>query len=267
MGASIVMAGFVAAFLLAFIHPFGRIGSETQSDSALQWGHDSIPPGIRGILAAKCSDCHSLATRKPAYIHLAPASWLIERDVLRARGAMNLSAWDSESADDRQMTIARIAAVASKGEMPPLQYLVLHWNSRLTRDDVHALSDWAQSTAPGGATSGVGGPTQGDAARGKAVFEKHCTGCHALDRDREGPRLGGVYGRTAGSVAGFDYSKALKASNIVWNETTLERWLTDPQTMVPGADMDFYLAKPDERADVIAFLRERSQQAAPNQSR
>jgi len=99
-------------------------------------------------------------------------------------------------------------------------------------------------------------PVQGDAARGKIVFEKRCTGCHSLNQDRDGPHLAGVYGRAAASVSGFDYSDALKKTHIVWNEETLDRWLTDPQTMVPGADMDFYVAKPDERADVIAYLKE-----------
>ena len=47
-------------------------------------------------------------------------------------------------------------------------------------------------------------------ADGKALFEKRCGGCHALDRDKEGPRLGGVYGRTAGTVASFQYSDALR---------------------------------------------------------
>jgi cytochrome c len=99
---------------------------------------------------------------------------------------------------------------------------------------------------------------RGDPDRGKLVFEKRCTGCHALNQDRDGPHLAGVYGRAAASVSGFDYSEALKKTHIVWNEETLDRWLTDPQAMVPGADMDFYVARPDERADVIAYLKQQS---------
>src|ERR1700757_5175224 len=60
-------------------------------------------------------------------------------------------------------------------------------------------------------------------ADGKALFEKRCGGCHALDRDKEGPRLGGVYGRIAGTVASFQYSDALKSSGIKWNEETLDK--------------------------------------------
>ena len=109
-----------------------------------------------------------------------------------------------------------------------------------------------------GLLSASEGPSQGDAQRGKLVFEKRCTGCHALDRDREGPRLKGVYGRAAGTVAGFDYSDALKKAHIVWNGETLNQWLTDPDAMVPGNDMEFHVAKPDERADVIRFLASES---------
>lgn len=141
--------------------------------------------------------------------------------------------------------------------MPPLQYLVLHWNARLTSADLQAIARWVQMSE--GQPSQSSEPVQGDAVRGKVVFEKRCTGCHALDRDREGPHLAGIFRRTAGSVPGFDYSTALRNSHIVWSEATLERWLTDPQTMVPGADMDFNVAKPDERADVIQFLKEQSQ--------
>jgi cytochrome c len=100
----------------------------------------------------------------------------------------------------------------------------------------------------------------GDPDRGKVVFEKRCTGCHAVNQDREGPRLAGVYGRPAAWVKRFDYSEALRKSHIVWDRETLDRWLTDPQTMVPGANMDFFVAKPDERADVITFLKQLSEE-------
>ena len=93
---------------------------------------------------------------------------------------------------------------------------------------------------------------------GKALFDRRCGGCHALDRDKEGPRLGGVFGRTAGTVASFEYSGALKKSKIVWNAATLEKWLSGPAQFVPGVDMDFHLENSDERREVIAFLKQSS---------
>jgi cytochrome c len=92
-------------------------------------------------------------------------------------------------------------------------------------------------------------------ASGKELFEKRCSGCHSLDRDKEGPQLHGVYGRKAGSVESFQYSDALKKSNIVWTEETLERWLTDTDKLVPANDMAFHVEKPDERQAIIAYLK------------
>jgi cytochrome c len=74
--------------------------------------------------------------------------------------------------------------------------------------------------------------------------------------DREGPRLAGVFGRKAGSVAGFDYSAGLKNSGMTWNETTLERWLTDPDLVVPETKMDFHVPKAQERSDLIAYFKQ-----------
>jgi cytochrome c len=98
--------------------------------------------------------------------------------------------------------------------------------------------------------------SEGDPARGKQVFEKRCTGCHAMDQNREGPRLRSVYGRTSGEVPAFDYSAALAQAHIVWSDRSLEQWLADPDTLVPGNNMEFHVAKPQERRDVIAFLKQ-----------
>jgi cytochrome c len=60
------------------------------------------------------------------------------------------------------------------------------------------------------------------------LFEKRCGGCQAPDRDKEGPRLGGVYKKSAASMESFQYSDALKKSKITWTDDTLDPWLTDP---------------------------------------
>jgi cytochrome c len=100
------------------------------------------------------------------------------------------------------------------------------------------------------------GEAKGDTIVGRSAFEKRCTGCHALDHEKTGPRLAGVVGRKAGTVSGFPYSDAVKKSAVVWNETVLEKWLTDPETVIPDTDMAFRLDNPVERAAIIAFLKE-----------
>ena len=93
---------------------------------------------------------------------------------------------------------------------------------------------------------------------GKALFENRCGGCHALDRDKEGPRLGGVYGRIAGTVDSFQYSEALKKARLKWTEETLDKWLADTEKLVPDNDMTFHVEKPDERSAIIAYLKSSS---------
>jgi cytochrome c len=101
------------------------------------------------------------------------------------------------------------------------------------------------------------GGLAGDANRGETIYEA-CQDCHSLDKNDVGPRHRGVYGRKAASLPDYDYSDALKSANIVWNEETLDKWLTDPQAVAPGAKMFFHLENPQDRADVIAYLKERA---------
>ena len=95
----------------------------------------------------------------------------------------------------------------------------------------------------------------GDALRGKELFDQRCGGCHSLDSDKEGPRLRGVYGRSAGTVPSFKYSESMKAAHFTWDASSLDRWLTSTESVVPDNDMDFHVSKADERADIIEYLR------------
>ncbi len=91
---------------------------------------------------------------------------------------------------------------------------------------------------------------------GRQSFEKRCEGCHGLDRDKEGPNLAGVYGRAAGSVTSFQYSPALQKSKLTWTSETLDKWLTDPDKLVPNNDMSFSVPNSEERSAIIAYLKE-----------
>jgi cytochrome c len=96
---------------------------------------------------------------------------------------------------------------------------------------------------------------KGDPARGEVLYQG-CMDCHSIDKDDVGPRHRGVVGRRAASIAGYDYSKALKSSGLTWDEATLDRWLTDPSALVPGTKMFYEVDKPQDRADLIAFLKQ-----------
>lgn len=102
-----------------------------------------------------------------------------------------------------------------------------------------------------------------DAKRGKDLWEARCTGCHSLDEDRIGPRHRGVFGRKAGSVPGFNYSAAVKGAGFTWDEAKLDSWLTNPQALLPGQKMNFRVAKAEDRADIVAYLKSLSGPAKP----
>lgn len=100
----------------------------------------------------------------------------------------------------------------------------------------------------------------GDAQQGQTLYESRCVACHSLDANRVGPAHRGVYGRKAGSVADFDYSEAVRRSSIVWNATTLDQWLTDPEKLIPGQKMNYAVPEAQDRADLIAYLKKESGQ-------
>lgn len=94
-----------------------------------------------------------------------------------------------------------------------------------------------------------------DAARGQDLYTSRCGACHSVADNGPGPRHRGVFGCRAGTQAGFDYSDALRESGLIWNDSTLDRWLSDPNKTVPGNMMAVQLANdPKDRADLIAFL-------------
>jgi len=93
--------------------------------------------------------------------------------------------------------------------------------------------------------------------QGQTDFQKICATCHTNEPNRNsvGPSLYGVIGRHAGSAPGFDYSQAMKAAPIVWDDDTLDRYLSDPKAVVPGNKMPYQgVKKPDQRREIIAYL-------------
>jgi cytochrome c len=97
----------------------------------------------------------------------------------------------------------------------------------------------------------------GDAARGEAKFQD-CAACHKLEAgaNNVGPSLHGVFTRKAGELADFRYSPAIKRSGITWTPETLDKFIADPQAVVPGNRMPYAgMAGASDRADLIAYLQ------------
>jgi cytochrome c len=97
----------------------------------------------------------------------------------------------------------------------------------------------------------------GNAARGEVLY-RGCEDCHSIEKNDVGPMHQGVVGRAAGTVPGYAYSAALRNAKIVWTEDNLDKWLAGPQLFIPGTKMFYQLENPQDRADIIAFLKERA---------
>ena len=101
-------------------------------------------------------------------------------------------------------------------------------------------------------------------AAGEAVFKK-CKACHLYNKEknRVGPHLVGIVGRKAGAIEGYKYSKSLKKmaeeGGLVWDDANLDKYLESPRKFIKRGKMAFAgLKKPEDRANVIAFLKDKA---------
>ena len=101
-------------------------------------------------------------------------------------------------------------------------------------------------------------PSAAETLPGEKLFLKHCASCHAFGCNQVAPKLEGVFGRRAGSVIDYkNYSPAMKNSEVVWSEETIDAFIYDPNEVVPGTPMAavVFVEKAKDRRDIISYLR------------
>jgi cytochrome c len=135
----------------------------------------------------------------------------------------------------------------------------------MKRRDAWVLFSAATATAAALVMAVPAAAQEGNAEDGAEVFKK-CRACHDVGpeaKNKVGPTLNNIVGRKAGTIEGFSYSEANKSAGskgLVWTEDVLSKYLENPLAFMPGTKMAFAgLKDPQDRKDVIAFLKKHSQ--------
>lgn len=141
----ILLGGLIVFVAIQFV-PYGRDHTNPLSVQEPKW--DS--PQTRQLALGSCFDCHSNVTEWPWYTSVAPLSWLTQRDVEEGRKALNFSEWQRP----QEATLQDVRRSIQQGDMPPLQYRLIHSSARLSDAERQELElglsrTWAQSP-PGG---------------------------------------------------------------------------------------------------------------------
>lgn len=172
------------------------------------------------------------------------------------------------SASDRPARTASQTPSDQKSPAPPAATAPAPHNHTVAEKPVavaQAAAPAPQSTGQATNQSGSAPALSADAEAGRLVYRK-CQACHSLTTGKNGvgPSLGGIVGKKAGEVPGFNYSPAMKASGLTWDAATLDAYLADPQKKVPGNKMPFPgLKTGNERSSLIAYLVATSSSAVP----
>jgi len=139
-------AGLAVALLVAQFHR--PVMDNPREDGAATLAARLAPPGsVQQILERACADCHSNRTSWPWYSAVAPASWLVAQDVREGRAHLNFSEWGTYRRARQITALNMIISVVDRGEMPPVQYTLLHRGAALTGHDKETLLDWAEAAA------------------------------------------------------------------------------------------------------------------------
>jgi hypothetical protein len=125
-GVGLGLAGFVAFLAVIQLVPYGRAHSNPPVVAEPAWNS----PRTRELVARACFDCHSNETKWPWYSHVAPFSWVMERDVKAGRRTINFSEWTQP-----HTLVHEAGGAVMRSEMPPRSYLALHDHAQLTNDE------------------------------------------------------------------------------------------------------------------------------------
>lgn len=133
----------VAIISLSFVHPFGRVKAANSAKPLFAGAHIETP--VFNIVQRSCISCHSEQTSWPMYSYVAPASWLVEKDVRDGRNLFNMSHWDEYPADKQIEILAQISVMVRNKQMPLPRYTWLHSEAKLSDGDISVIDRWSHA--------------------------------------------------------------------------------------------------------------------------
>jgi len=143
-GGGLKKALLIIGILAVVVQLFRPSYDNPVTDPALAAGKSlRVPPGVAALLRTSCFDCHSNESRRPWYSHIAPASWLVARDVAQGRKHLNFSEWGGYPQSRQVSLLGNIADEIASGDMPYPPYLLLHAEAKLSQGQRDSLVAWA----------------------------------------------------------------------------------------------------------------------------
>lgn len=140
----IVIIVLAAAFVIAqFFRPDTTIPLENPPDTLE--ASTQVPPNVEAILTRSCVDCHSNRTTFPWYSNVSPVSWFLVDHINEGRQELNISTWNTTDTKRRVRKLDKMCEEVQNGEMPLPSYLWIHWDAKLSPNDVNALCDWTDA--------------------------------------------------------------------------------------------------------------------------
>ena len=124
-------------------HPFGRVDHTANPDPL--FAGSQVPSDVLATFEGKCADCHSERTRWPLYSHVAPAAWLLERDIHEGREHLDASRWQDYTPERQEEVLGELGRQARNRTMPPSQYTLIHRDAKLTAEEAERIVAWTKA--------------------------------------------------------------------------------------------------------------------------
>jgi hypothetical protein len=134
----LVVAFIILQFVPNKMPPTAAAGKDDLINSGV------LPPNVSSVLKTSCYDCHSNQTSYPWYSKVAPASWLLAKDVRDGRDDLNFSEWGSYTKRHQIKNLVKIREEVTSGGMPLRNYLIIHRHAKLSPQQKSALVAWTE---------------------------------------------------------------------------------------------------------------------------